>query len=78
MMPFRNKFGFIEAGQELTVNIRNNEYSVLKAGKGIPCLLICCELLTHMNHSRGMMIRLNIDNNHYIAQTIIKIFISAT
>jgi len=39
-MSLKKKFGFIEAEQILNVKIQNSEYSVLKAGKGIPCLLI--------------------------------------
>lgn len=36
-----NNFGFIESTQALKVTIRGKSYPVVKAGQGIPCLLIC-------------------------------------
>lgn len=36
-----DKFGFIKAEESFNVTIRGNEYLVQRAGKGIPCLLIC-------------------------------------
>lgn len=36
-----NKFNLIESSETIEVRIRGNVYPVIKAGKGIPCLLIC-------------------------------------
>jgi proline iminopeptidase len=35
------KFGFVEEDESFNVSIRGKSYPVIKAGKGIPCLLIC-------------------------------------
>lgn len=35
------KFGFIKGERILNINIRGKTYPVIKAGQGIPCLLIC-------------------------------------
>lgn len=34
-------FGFINEAETLNVNIRGNNYPVIKSGTGIPCLIIC-------------------------------------
>lgn len=35
------QFNFIQSKETIPVTIRNKTYTVIKAGKGIPCLLIC-------------------------------------